>query len=196
MNSDVARVTALALNIKAASCAAPAKTDQPSLKQRNNKAHIEDYGPMAVWGGKWRALAAVAVIIAVGSTAACAPIVDYRGYLPKGDNIKQIRVGQTKGEIVALLGSPSTTATINTQNDSYYYISSVVERVGVFAPKVTDREILAVHFSPDGRVTRFGHYGLEDGQIVNFISRETPTRGREYGILQQLFQNIGRFGGS
>jgi outer membrane protein assembly factor BamE (lipoprotein component of BamABCDE complex) len=127
--------------------------------------------------------------------AGCSAVIDYRGYLPRGRDIKKLQVGQTKGEVTSLLGSPSTTATINTNNDSFYYISSVVERFAFYAPKVIDREILAVHFSPEGRVLRFGHYGLKDGKVIDVITRETPTRGRELTILQQLFYNIGRFGG-
>jgi hypothetical protein len=42
-------------------------------------------------------------------------------------------------------------------------------------------------------VQSFGNYGLEDGQIIDFNTRKTPTRGRDFTILQQLFQNLGRF---
>lgn len=103
-------------------------------------------------------------------------------------------MGMTKIEVQALLGSPSTTATINTQGDSFYYISSVVERAAFFRPKEVDRQIFAVRFDPEDRVESFALYGLEDGQVVNFSTRTTPTPGRELSILQQLFQNVGRFG--
>lgn len=130
----------------------------------------------------------------LAASAACSPIIDYRGYLPKSDDIKKLRVGQTKGEVVSILGSPSTTSTISTKNDSFYYISSVVQRVAFYPPEVTDREVLAIHFNPEGRVTRFAHYGMEDGKIIDFVTRKTPTRGKEMTVLQQFFQNIGRFG--
>jgi outer membrane protein assembly factor BamE (lipoprotein component of BamABCDE complex) len=139
-------------------------------------------------------LSGLAMLASVGLVAACSPIIDYRGYLPKGENIKKVKLGQTKGEVTSILGSPSTTATISTSNDSFYYISSVIHRVAFYAPEVVDREILAVHFSPEGEVIKFAHYGLEDGQIVDFISRKTPTRGKEMTVVQQLFANIGRFG--
>lgn len=125
---------------------------------------------------------------------ACSPIIDYRGYLPKSEDLKKIQMGQTKGEVVSILGSPSTTATINTTNDSFYYVSSVVERVAFYPPNVIDREILAIHFSADERVTKFAHYGLENGKIVDFISRETPTAGKELTAVEQMFQTLGNFG--
>jgi len=135
-----------------------------------------------------------AVLAAGLAVSACAPVVDYHGYLPRSEDIQRIQIGQTKAEIEAILGSPSTTATINREGDTYYYVSSVVEKFAFLEPKVVDREILAVRFGPFGRVNHFAHYGLEDGKIVDFISRKTPTRGREVTVLQQLFQNIGRFG--
>ncbi len=127
------------------------------------------------------------------TTLACTPSVDYRGYLPKGEDVQKLNVGMSKIEVEALLGSPSTTATINTTGDSFYYISSTVQQTAFFEPEVTDREILAVRFDQEERVQKFAHYGLEDGKIIDFIGRETPTRGKELGVLQQLFQNLGRF---
>lgn len=35
-------------------------------------------------------------------------------------------------------------------------------------------------------------YDLEDGRVVSYASRETPTRGRELNLLEQLLGNIGR----
>lgn len=135
--------------------------------------------------------ASVAVMAA--GLLACSPIVDYRGYLPRGEDMQKIQTGMSKVEVQAILGSPSTTATINTEGDSYYYISSTVEQTAFFKPKVVDRQIFAVRFDRDDRVEKFANYGLEDGVVVDFISRETPTRGKELGVLQQLFQNLGRF---
>ncbi|MEO1613736.1 MAG: outer membrane protein assembly factor BamE, partial [Pseudomonadota bacterium] len=45
-----------------------------------------------------------------------------------------------------------------------------------------------------GRVTNVARYGIEDGQVIDLITRTTPTYGREITILQQLFGNIGRVG--
>lgn len=140
-----------------------------------------------------RLLAAALVCALAGGVAACSPNVDYRGYLPRAGDLQKVQVGMSKSEVEAVLGSPSTTATVNLAGDSYYYISSVVEERAFFRPKEVERQIFAVRFNHDDQVESFAHYGLEDGRIVNYSSRETPTRGRELTILQQLFSNIGRF---
>jgi len=97
----------------------------------------------------------------------------------------------SKTEVKALLGSPSTTATVNRAGDSFYYISSKVETQGFFEPKETERSIFAIRFDQIDQVQSFAQYTLEDGQIIDVNSRKTPTRGREFTILQQLFGNLG-----
>jgi outer membrane protein assembly factor BamE (lipoprotein component of BamABCDE complex) len=131
------------------------------------------------------------MVLAAGLLAACSPIVDHRGYLPREGDMQNLQQGMSKVEVEALLGSPSTTATVNLTGDSYYYISSVVEERAFLRPTEVERQVVAIRFNQNDQVESFAHYGLEDGRIINFSSRETPTRGRELTILQQLFSNIG-----
>lgn len=137
--------------------------------------------------------AALLVAASLG-IAACSDQIDYRGYLPRGTDVQKIHTGLSKTEVVAILGSPSTTATTNTNGDTFYYISSVVKTVAIFEPQVIDREVFAIHFDLDKNVQRLAHYGIEDGKIVDFISRQTPTRGTELTLLRSLFGRLGEFG--
>ncbi len=139
--------------------------------------------------GRRNALAGL--FLTAGVLVNCSPIVDHRGYLPRDGSMQNVQHGMSKVEVEALLGSPSTTATVNVTGDSYYYISSVVEQSAFFHPKEVERQVFAIRFNDSDQVESFAHYGLEDGQIVNFSTRQTPTRGREMSILQQLFSNIG-----
>ncbi len=134
------------------------------------------------------------IVLGVGFTAACTPTIDHRGYLPRAGDLQRVSPGMSKTEVQALLGSPSTTATVNFTGDSYYYISSKVETQGFFEPKETERSVFAIRFDQIDQVQSFANYTLEDGRIVDVNSRKTPTRGREFTILQQLFGNIGAGG--
>jgi outer membrane protein assembly factor BamE (lipoprotein component of BamABCDE complex) len=116
----------------------------------------------------------------------CAPVVNQRGYLPDPVGEASIRIGaDNKTSIQQHLGDPSTQATFGT--DSWYYISSVEKQIAFFDPRVETRSILAVHFDKDGRVTDIRHFGLKDGHVVAFETRETPAKGKELTFLQQLF---------
>ena len=127
--------------------------------------------------------------------AACQPTIDYRGYQARSGDLAKVQVGMPKAEVEALLGSPSTTASVALQGDSYYYISSRVEQTAFLDPKETARQVFAVRFDANDQVVSFANYGIEDGQVVNISSRRTPTKGKELTIVQQLLGNIGRFAG-
>lgn len=124
--------------------------------------------------------------------AACTPQIDHHGYLAKPGVFDQVQKGMSKSEVEAVLGSPSTTASVNFQGDSYYYISSVTEQRAFLNPKEIDRQVIAIRFDQTDQVASFGQYGLEDGRIIDVNTRETPSAGREYSILRQIFGNLGR----
>ena len=119
------------------------------------------------------------------ATVACMPVISNRGYLPDREVESRIKAGtDTKTSVQERLGYASTTASFGA--DSWYYISQVEKQVAFFHPTVLRRQILAVYFDKDGKVTGLRHFTLRDGHVVAFESRETPARGREMTFLQQL----------
>jgi outer membrane protein assembly factor BamE (lipoprotein component of BamABCDE complex) len=119
------------------------------------------------------------------AASGCTPVVNQRGYLPDPIGEASIKIGtDTKTTVQDRLGDPSTEATFG--GDAWYYISSVEKQVAFFDPLVVNRSIMAIHFDKDGKVTNIRHYGLKDGHVVAFETRETPAKGREITFLQQL----------
>jgi outer membrane protein assembly factor BamE (lipoprotein component of BamABCDE complex) len=57
---------------------------------------------------------------------------------------------------------------------------------------VTQRTVTEITFNDAGLVSEVRTLGLEDGQRVAMNDRETPTRGRQLTILEQLLGNVGR----
>src|ERR1700691_542111 len=126
------------------------------------------------------------LVLSVLLLAGCVPVVNQRGYLPDSAGEASIKPGaDTETTVQARLGEPSTRATFG--NESWYYISSVEKQLAFFDPKVKTRSIFAVRFDKDGKVVDTRRYSLNDGHVVAFESRMTPTRGRELTFLQQLF---------
>ena len=137
-------------------------------------------------------LAPLVAAVAIAALGACSPRVDVRGNLPDSEIVDTIKVGQSTKDIVQeLLGTPSTIAT--TDNEVWYYIGEKTETVAFFSPTVLDRKVLEIRFDENARVTQVARYGLEDGKDVSLVGRETPTRGKELGFVEQLIGNIGRF---
>jgi outer membrane protein assembly factor BamE (lipoprotein component of BamABCDE complex) len=58
---------------------------------------------------------------------------------------------------------------------------------------VSQRTVTAITFNEtDDRVAEVRNLGLEDGQQIAMTRRETPTRGRQLTVLEQLLGNVGR----
>lgn len=111
-----------------------------------------------------------------------------RGYVLQEDALEQVPVGSSRDQVNFVLGTPTTTATID--GDVYYYITQQVERLPAGAPTVIDQRVLAVYFDKSQRVTRIARYGVEEGRVIDSVSRTTPTGGREQTFLGQVFQNL------
>lgn len=147
-----------------------------------------------VYSHSSKRLCAALFIAASLGLAGCSDQVDYRGYLPRGSDVQKIHPGLSKTEVLSILGSPSTTGTVEGAGDTLYYISSVVETTAIFEPKVVDREIFAIEFDGNQNVRKLAHYGIEDGKIIDYISRKTPTRGSNTSLLRGLFGRLGKYG--
>ena len=127
------------------------------------------------------------------AASACAPIVGRHGFQPIDVKPEDIKVGtDDKTTVLAQLGSPSATSTFEEDN-IWYYISQQTEKYTYNRPQVSARSVTAISFNEaDGKVAEVRQLGLDDGQEVAMNDRETPTRGRELTILEQLLGNIGR----
>lgn len=122
----------------------------------------------------------------------CSPIVDSHGYLPVSADVAEIAVGSdTKDSILERLGEP-TSKGVNGDN-SWYYVSYTVSTFAFFAPKVTERQILAVSFNGADRVSAVNTYGLENGVVIDLNTGETVTGGRSLTFWQQMLGNVGNF---
>jgi outer membrane protein assembly factor BamE (lipoprotein component of BamABCDE complex) len=144
-------------------------------------------------GGRRRAVAACsAAFVLTLSLAGCSEELIVRGNLPDPEVAATIQPGATtREEVAALLGSPSTISSF--EDDVWYYIGQKQEQIAFFEPEVLERSILVVNFDEAGTVQETKTYTLEDGRIIDPVSRETPTEGRELTLLQQLFGNLGKF---
>jgi outer membrane protein assembly factor BamE (lipoprotein component of BamABCDE complex) len=127
----------------------------------------------------------------IGGTSACTPTIDNRGNLPHPDDLAKIVAGTTtRDEVQVLLGTPSSS--MNYGDESWQYISSVSETTAFFKPEVKDRKVVSINFDMQGIVKNVTYKGLNDGQEIVLVDRETPTAGKELGILEQLMGNVGR----
>lgn len=145
-------------------------------------------GAMRKTTNRFFRLGAVATCILLG---ACSSQVLKHGHHFKEADLHQIQPGMSQDQVRLSLGSPTTTATADA-GSAYYYISSTKTKTAFLNPKEVDRKVVAVYFNPLGSVDRVANYGMKDGKVFDFISRETPAPGSsDENILKQLFRNLG-----
>ncbi len=126
------------------------------------------------------------------ATVACQARIDTHGFMPDRTLIDQIEAGKQNRQTVAqILGSPSTISTFDA--NIWYYITQQTKNYAFFKPEIIDQTVLVVAFDDGGTVAEVRQYTIEDGLIVDPVTRKTPTVGKELTILQQLFGNVGRF---
>jgi outer membrane protein assembly factor BamE (lipoprotein component of BamABCDE complex) len=149
-----------------------------------------------------RRLALAGLAAATLGAAGCTATRDFHGYVPDQALPEDVKPSvDTRSTVLARLGTPSTTSIFDTPGETakltpgkeklWVYMSSTRERLAFYYPKVVQRHIIAVRFDDDDVVSDVLIYDTDDGRVINYSSRVTPTRGRELGILEQLFGTIG-----
>lgn len=126
--------------------------------------------------------------------SACVAQVDQRGHVATPGAMEKLQPGQqTRNDVLTLLGSPSTTATFD--DETWYYISQRVETTAFLAPETTEQQVVALKFDNAGVLKDMSTFSLKDGRAIEMVDRHTPTAGKELTIIEQIFGNVGRFGG-
>ena len=137
-------------------------------------------------------LAAAAVLVLAGCNASETMRVSEtmtHGYVIDQEMLEMVPVGSSREQVLLSLGSPSTTATFD--SEVFYYISQTRSRpVAFMNPRVTDQRVLAVYFGSDNRVSNIANYGLQDGKLFDFISRTTPTGGRDQSFISGMISGV------
>ncbi len=139
-----------------------------------------------------RAVRYIAIAAFIFTLSGCAPMTRYSGYQAVDANPGDVKLDvDTKSTVRGRLGSPSATSTFDP--NIWFYITQVKERVAFRKSRVTKRDVVAISFNKETEmVSSVARYSLADGKIIAFNGRETPTRGREMTILEQLLGSVGR----
>src|SRR6266581_3784214 len=142
--------------------------------------------------GPWaRAVRALAGLMVLGlPLGGCFTQTYQRGYVLADGALEQIPLGATQEQVLIVLGTPSTVATVS--GEVFYYISQRSEQTAFLPQKVVDQRVVAVYFDKNRRVERLANYGMQDGKIFDFVSRTTPTAGQELNYLTYVFKIFGK----
>lgn len=114
------------------------------------------------------------------------------GYVIDDRVLSQVRVGSSAEQVLVAMGTPSTTSTIG--GSAWYYISNRTTQSFAFQqPSIVERRVFAVYFDSKKKVERVANYGLEDGRVIDFNTRTTPTAGGDTSFVQNMLKGLLRF---
>lgn len=131
-------------------------------------------------------------VVLCSAMSACTAQYVNHGYIPPAEDLDQIVVGvDTRSSVEEIIGTPSTAGVVN--DSGFYYVRSRRRTIGALAPKVIERQVLAISFDTAGVVTNVERFGLERGQVVPLARRVTTSGVGNSGFLRQLLGNLGRF---
>ena len=120
----------------------------------------------------------------------CAPTANVRGFVPNPDAIEKIKPGlQNQDQVLGLLGSPTATATF--EKDRWYYITRKTEKTVFDDPTLIESRTTMIEFDATGFVSKISTLSNDAIRDIDPVERTTPTKGRKFGILQQLLGNLG-----
>jgi outer membrane protein assembly factor BamE (lipoprotein component of BamABCDE complex) len=140
--------------------------------------------------GRRSALVAAAVL-SLG-LAACEGEVINRGWQVDDRALDQVKPGVSAESVLLVMGTPSTVSTVG--GKTYYYVSQrLTRRFQFMGERLQDQRVIAVYLDAKNKVARVANFGLQDGQIIDFVTRTTPTSGDEITILRQLFRAANLF---
>ena len=136
---------------------------------------------------------AIAAALAATALGACTPIASYQGFQAVEGDPHQVKVGQSKSDVMEKLGSPSSVAALDP--NTWFYISQISDSMAFRRPVIRRRDVVAIRFDKeDQKVAAVDAYTLKDGKVIAYNKRETPTRGRELSIVEQLLGTISEGG--
>jgi len=125
------------------------------------------------------------------TVAACSPVTTHQGFQVVDVRPADVKVGaDTRSTVLEKLGSPTATSTFD--KDVWFYMSQFRTQTSFYNPKTIRREVTAISFDHDTeQVKSVDNFTLKDGRVIAYNDHETPTRGREMTVLEQLIGSIG-----
>lgn len=117
--------------------------------------------------------------------------VSHCGNMPSEERIAQIQKGQTKDEVLDILGTPSSVVSLD--QNTWLYMSSEIKKVAFFKPEELNRDVLTIRFNQYNQVDTIERLNKDSGQNVEISDVQTETTGNKQGFFEKYFGGVGQF---
>lgn len=125
--------------------------------------------------------------------AGCTSIKDHRGYLVDATLVDSVQAGvDNRTSVERTLGRPTFVSQFGEKD--WYYVSQTVKTPPFRSPRTAEQTIMRIRFDPAGNVVGVDKRGMEQVARISPNGDATQTMGRDRGLLEDLFGNIGSVG--
>ena len=114
----------------------------------------------------------------------------HNGNIPVDEKIAEVHKGQTKQDVMNILGAPSLTTGLS--DDHWIYMASTMKKVAFLRPEELNRKVLAITFDDD-KITKIEKLSLADGNNIKIDKDVTNTTEREQGFFRKYFGGVGSY---
>lgn len=140
-----------------------------------------------------RVLLAVASLGLVAAASGCTSISDHRGYIIDQALVDAIQPGiDNRTSVERTLGRPTFISQFGSKD--WYYVSQTVKTPPFRRPRTDDQTVYRVRFDGANNVAAIDKRGMEQVARLSPEGDKTPTLGRQRGLLEDLFGNVGTVG--
>jgi outer membrane protein assembly factor BamE (lipoprotein component of BamABCDE complex) len=125
--------------------------------------------------------------------AGCVSIRDHRGYIVDSAVADSIQPGvDNKTSVERAMGRPTFASQFGDKD--WYYISTQTRQRPFASARATDQTVIRVRFNDQGVVEGVDRAGMDQVVFLDPDGDKTRTLGRDRGLLEDLFGNIGTVG--
>ena len=114
----------------------------------------------------------------------------HNGNMPTDDKIAAVHMGQSKQDVMDILGAPSLTTGLS--DDHWIYMASTMKKVAFLRPEELNRKVLAITFDDD-KITKIEKLTLVDGNDIKVDTDITKATEQEQGFFRKYFGGVGTY---
>lgn len=114
----------------------------------------------------------------------------HNGNMPAQERVDEIRLGQSKQDVMNILGAPSLTTGLS--DDHWIYMASTTKKVAFFRPEELERKVLAISFD-NNQISKIEKLNLADGNKLPIDTDTTQTTEQEQGFFRKYFGGVGTY---
>ena len=111
------------------------------------------------------------------------------GNMPSKSDIIEIKQGMSQDEVRNILGSPSAISSLD--HRTWIYMNSTMKRMAFYEPEELERNIVAIEFTPEGKVVKLIELTKENGNDISISKDATPVMGTEQTFMEKYFGGVG-----